>query len=147
MSPETFATLCLTFTVRMLISVIIFGILILFPNYVQKHIRESEKRDYLRFFLGYLLWYFSQLKPFKKETYGTFEAFVVGVIIVGSFLSLFQDEFLSGLGVEVTGAMITAGVIVKYTNVLDRLGFSKPDIVDESEVVEVTEGADHDNSE
>lgn|GEM_PF-3606233 len=147
MTNEEWIILCLTFSARMLISVIIFGILILFPDYVQKHINESEKRDYARFFLGYLFWFFTQLKPFKKETYGTFEAFVVGVIIVGSFLSLFQDDYLSGLGVEVTGAMITAGVIVKYTNVLDRLGFSKPDVVDEREDVEVTESADHDNNE
>lgn len=121
-----FLTLSLTFILRLVLSAVLFGLLILFPDYIKSNVSESEKRNYVQIFLGYLVWFFKNLirSFFRDGVYGTFEAFIVGIFIIGTSMSLFQDEYISGLGVEVTGAIITAGIVIKYTNILDRINYA-----------------------
>jgi len=133
--------LSLTLAIRIIASILIFGAIFIFPKYIKNNMEIFQRRRRLQvFLLRYMLWYisfvfiqpiinfikslFRQNKATPEELDEKEDEFIllgVGLIFLASFLSIVPDDFISGMGVELIGALISSWTFINYWDIRDFL--------------------------
>lgn len=145
----------LTIIIRILVSVLIFTLLLLFPHYIKQNMEKYQtRRNVNLFLLGYARWYFMALfqaiRSIGKKNEDNdvrIDEFILvfaGIVALAVILSLIPDDYISGIGVEITGAVMATWTFISYWSIRDVLQ-SPSDSEPIKETATLVEGTDHAN--